>query len=799
MADVNANADVMEIDEVQLHEHFAEVLQNVVGLTAQQIALLQNQGINIVTDLMMVEETILLDVFARHHQLTAMNKMKLLALRIWTTTHAQGVMAGREAYLDPRTFDANTCQQIQLRLAMKGKTDKSGEAKTTSVGKLDPFSGKLQDWDAANRKLMSYLGQQRNNAGVPLTYVIRDESERPNEFHDGMQAEIWGAPLEGPNFDIDKYLVYQVLLQWTAAGDAETHVDSFNDSSDGRAAYQTVVVNYEGEDAKQAMIAKARYSIDHAHYEGDTAGFTFHTYCTKHLAAQNDLKRRGVAMNGQSQVLKFIQGIKREQFLVIKPTIFGSPEANSNLLAATTLFKTELGKIFNYPYGQKQNQNTRKIGSMRGHGGRNYHRGGRGRFDNFGGGRGRAYGGRGFQGQRDGGRGRGGGRNYQSNNTDDGLYIAPKVLTVNNLSLLHRAMIFKGRDEMRKRDSDSQSHTDNHSIKALKSDDNEETTEKEESTKNSASEKFGNQTLGNSRKQGGLSTSMCRTIAGFHANVTNNNDYHTQYRLEIDSCADTTCCGCGFIPIAEVDQVCNVSGFHPSMPVMKDIPICTCATAYDHLNGETFILEFGQALWFGDSMEHSLMSPNQVCTFQNEVCLTPKQFLDGNSLHGIYAKSDDVTMPFQMFGCISYLPIQTPSPSELKTCRHIRLTSDELWEPYNENFTQAENIYQRSPHIGHLVYATSSKDHRSKVEPEVLAHRWGTSLDIASHTLKVTTQRGLRYLEGNLSRRFRTRQAQLRYKFLRSDVYSDTLFSDVKYICVLSYFSPVRILLKFIQ
>ena len=76
--------------------------------------------------------------------------------------------------------------------------------------------------------------------------------------------------------------------------------------------------------------------------------------------------------------------------------------------------------------------------------------------------------------------------------------------------------------------------------------------------------------------------------------------------------------------------------------------------------------------------------------------------------------------------------------------------------------------------------ATSSKTHRSTVDAAVLAARWGTSLGTAEQTLRTTTQRGYRYLHGNLDRRFRTRQTQLRRNLLRTAVYSDTLFSDTK-------------------
>jgi hypothetical protein len=107
-----------------------------------------------------------------------------------------------------------------------------------------------------------------------------------------------------------------------------------------------------------------------------------------------------------------------------------------------------------------------------------------------------------------------------------------------------------------------------------------------------------------------------------------------------------------------------------------------------------------------------------------------------------------------MYGCISYLPICTPSPDEIQRCRQITLTSEECWSPYSETFYCSENSYLPPHH--HTTCATSSKEHRSSVPAKVLAQRWGTSLDIAARTLKVTTQRGIRNILSPLTRRFRT-------------------------------------------
>ena len=46
---------------------------------------------------------------------------------------------------------------------------------------------------------------------------------------------------------------------------------------------------------------------------------------------------------------------------------------------------------------------------------------------------------------------------------------------------------------------------------------------------------------------------------------------------------------------------------------MSGVPIATCATAYDDpVEGTTVILIFNKALYFGQSMDHSLVNPNQL-------------------------------------------------------------------------------------------------------------------------------------------------------------------------------------------
>ncbi len=49
------------------------------------------------------------------------------------------------------------------------------------------------------------------------------------------------------------------------------------------------------------------------------------------------------------------------------------------------------------------------------------------------------------------------------------------------------------------------------------------------------------------------------------------------------------------------------------MAPIENVPIVSAATAYDDpATGDTFILAFHEALYYGTKLDHSLISPNQV-------------------------------------------------------------------------------------------------------------------------------------------------------------------------------------------
>jgi hypothetical protein len=150
------------------------------------------------------------------------------------------------------------------------------------------------------------------------------------------------------------------------------------------------------------------------------------------------------------------------------------------------------------------------------------------------------------------GRGRGRGIGKGAYNNEDDYYIPKKVL---GLTPKQRAMIFRGRDEMRnKRTNEGNMPNDSRNIKAVKAGETQEENVNMNSNAvnntnaESASAHFGQRSLNNkNQKQSSMETYNRCTVSHTKSETKNKLDYQGRFRLEIDSRADTMCCGKGFI------------------------------------------------------------------------------------------------------------------------------------------------------------------------------------------------------------------------------------------------------------
>ena len=281
-------------------------------------------------------------------------------------------------------------------------------------------------------------------------------------------------------------------------------------------------------------------------------------------------------------------------------------------------------------------------------------------------------------------------------------------------------------------------------------------------------------------------------------------------RLGLDSHADVSCIGKhGRILERFSGQTCSVKPFNDSYQPMRNIETVNAAFSYDTMSGQTFILQVNQALNFTKSMEHSLLCPNQSRVHGVIIEDTPP-FLDkkGTSSFSVEFPKDKITLPLEMDGAISYLPVRYPTDEELNECTYLELTDGSSeWDPHSldglfhaSSLSAFQTTFESYSHpLDDLIMFTSlyeqiqeqvnvSAIYHKRVNeytPERIAELWKIPINHAKLTLQSTTQSAISLNEGILSRRFKPQVHHTRYRQLGGYLgmfASDTFRSHVKSI-----------------
>lgn len=292
-------------------------------------------------------------------------------------------------------------------------------------------------------------------------------------------------------------------------------------------------------------------------------------------------------------------------------------------------------------------------------------------------------------------------------------------------------------------------------------------------------------------------------------------------RMELDSHADTIVLGSNAIIMHYTTRECDVSPYADSYEPIRNVPIVSGATAVtDPSTGLTSILIFNEALWMGDTLDHSLLNPNQLRSHGIDVQDNP---YGATAMH-IASNEDDFEHPMTADGTTIYFDSRTPTSYELETCPHIVLSSPNEWNPRDVQFpkhrleegrrnSQVTTQLLTCSHLLSFDMSTHNFDARAisrvlsdrlmaeiKVQhdheepmPDVplpktfasskrhagvtaqeLSERWLIGLTQAHETIKVTTQNCVRSATMPLSRRYRADRV-FEKPLLRGDFYTDTM------------------------
>jgi hypothetical protein len=407
--------------------------------------------------------------------------------------------------------------------------------------------------------------------------------------------------------------VYDLLKSLAGNGPLQPFIRTYERTRNGRAAWKNLVQYYEGDSMKNRLKSSAYKMIQKASYQGPRRNFEFSNYVTIHQKAHEHLARFGEPVAELKKVRDFLDGITDPRCQAVKLAV-----------QANMLYMNNFNEMVNYVTGaldllnnQGAPPSTHRIGDLsshersqgRGRGrGRNanlarshspeewqalsaderarvfqarernnsnrsggYNRGGS-RQGNYRGGRGRGryHGGGGGGHSTEGG----GPRSNASLNTvsevDDGIILDDNISAVTGPTAA----------------TGNPTNTSTNNI-------GERMTRRQRL----------NAVLSSVRR---IKTSGNRLISSIEA--------LSSCRAELDSHADTCAVGSTAYILEYTDRVVDVAPFSDDYQQMEEIPIVKAAFAYDDpATGETFILTFGQALYFGSKIKNALL---KLMTFQ---------------------------------------------------------------------------------------------------------------------------------------------------------------------------------------
>lgn len=172
----------------------------------------------------------------------------------------------------------NQAQTMRHMLEDEARADKEQTAKMPD--KFKSPSG----WRIFAEALETYLTNLKGSGRIPLKYVIRRNTVPiPDAVYETEQEEsIAIAPLTGDDFQRDNTRVYGIIKQLVLEGPGRSYIMSFDATSNGRAAWLSMVAHFEGESYRNRNVEDAYAALEALHYEGERKGFTWtwRTFCS---------------------------------------------------------------------------------------------------------------------------------------------------------------------------------------------------------------------------------------------------------------------------------------------------------------------------------------------------------------------------------------------------------------------------------------------------------------------------------------------------------------------------------------
>ena len=548
--------------------------------------------------------------------------------------------------LDATEFTVDVMMEIVENIRLEKEVQDQGEE--IAMDQIPSFKPmKWVSWKLAFTTMLSSTPSIMEN--LPLSYVTRSatvpsETERAEMPDD--QQRLWSVILRGTHYQSDNKTVYRKLKLALLDTEGWVWIQQFDATENGRSAWLSLLAHYDGPGEREKRIATAKGTLKNLYYQNERGNVNFEKHSSRMFDAFTILEENGILYQPFEKVDKLLEGIDQ-----------GAPQMIHNAKTVIRLddnmkndFTLACNKLSEFISKETIPSTSTRIG-----GGRNIS----------------SYRGRGppRSGRAQRGRGRGRGQRYHSRLNSRPRYQNSSQLlqkfpganpndtrtTVNGVdvrdanteftqeqyqtlinaayvpTLKYCRAVLRQKQGGNTSSSVASIRTQNESLtrrlaavegilNAQQSNDSPNNVGDETLTVDSCSmrpnsssngSQFGSGAYKRPKISGLTSVQRIQQIKASKAHGSTKTD--TRARMESDSHADTCALGSNFLLVETTEWTCTVQPFHEDYAAQEDIPVVTGATAYDDPDsGETVILIFHQSLWFGPSLENSLICPQQI-------------------------------------------------------------------------------------------------------------------------------------------------------------------------------------------
>ena len=618
------------------------------------------------------------------------------------------------------------------------------------------FTEKMKwlDWKTT---LVNFLKSQPGRNGVPLDYVIRNDTT-PAAAAAGNFLQDYSnrAPLNGNAFNHDAAKVHSYILRFISENNvAEQKILPYKDQNDERVDYNALVEFYEGVGANAKATLAAETDIQEMFYAGEKPPHMwwdeFEVRLTNAFAIVD--KDAGRQVHTDEMKLRLLNKKVRADFLATMKTHIEMQMSmvpmNMTYAGALTNYRNVVNQRF--PQGSIAKKTNRRVQATgtRGRGGRGRGRGSQGRTG--------GCGGRG---------GRGGTRGRRNDDWDvigiDGrtIHVHPAYQFENeqwfNIPEDTRRQLVQMRSEYRNRKRPRESDTSTYQGQRHQPSDHpsqyqvsqvgtqysavpgtvyqlppyphaalppppppRQSDISQMGTRPPIGDEMSAVTNGSRQNyQGSImgGRNEQASLRSHNPNGRNVSNVITKRRVgrahsvpepapntvgqnEADSNADTCCLGQNFIPLHYTNCTADVYPYNDSYAPIENVPIVTGATAVDHPDGNTYILVFNEALYYGKKMKHSLINPNQVrysgLDFYDNPARDDELFME---------LDDGLHLPLRYKGTKCVFSSRVPTHAELSNCTHYEMTSRDEWDPDSVDLSNIRKLAQSESRKRKRIY-----------------------------------------------------------------------------------------------